>query len=609
VRVLILCLLGLLVLGAGQATANWAEPSPGVLDADPSHEGESANIANVGGTPYVVWDEDDGAFHYQARVKRLEAGGWAPVGGSLNADTSRNAFWEDIASVGGVPYVVWAEDAGSASYRVHVKRLEAGSWTALGGVQNVSPTADANSTTIADVGGVPYIAWHEEDGVGHYQVRVKRLEGGAFVSVGGSLNISATRNGSEPVVAGIGGVPYVVWRESDGTHDLVRVKRLEGSTWVSVGDPLNPTQTQSYAPSITGIGGVPYVAWSGEDGTTQALNVVRLDGSAWQPVGDPLNTDPSHYSSAPNIADVGGVPIVTWSEDTATNYLVYAKRFDGAAWSMLGANPLNIDPSFSASEPETVSIGGVPYVAFDEYDSISAKKIRVRRLEPDVGAEAATPTATGATLTAQVNDFGLALPVGFEYGTTSAFGTATPLQSTSGAGASTVTQDIAGLAPQTSYSFRAFGSDGARQTSLGTTQAFTTLAAGGGGVPPPGVPVISNLTLTPAAFVAKKGTRVSYDDSSAATTTFTVQRPTAGRRKGGKCVQSRKRPPKSRRCTRYVKLGSFKHADTAGRNSFRFKGRVGGRKLKPGAYRLRAVARNSAGAGKAVTKRFRVKRR
>jgi hypothetical protein len=180
-----------------------------------------------------------------------------------------------------------------------------------------------------------------------------------------------------------------------------------------------------------------------------------------------------------------------------------------------------------------------------------------------------------------------------------------------------VTQAIVGLMPQTTYSYRAFGSDGARQTSLGATQTFTTLATPG---PPAVVGQITKLTLSPATFLAASsgksvkaaattGTVVRYDDSQAATAAFTVQRPTQGRRKGAACVKARKRPPKAKRCTRYVKAGSFTHADTAGPNRFRFSGRVGGRKLKPGAYRLRVVARNSAGAGKAATRRFRIRKR
>ena len=41
--------------------------------------------------------------------------------------------------------------------------------------------------------------------------------------------------------------------------------------------------------------------------------------------------------------------------------------------------------------------------------------------------------------------------------------------------------------------------------------------------------------------------------------------------------------------------GSFTHRGVAGRNSFRFTGRLAGRKLTPGSYRLVAVAKDAAG--------------
>jgi hypothetical protein len=596
-----------LLCGADQAGANWTEPSPGSLNVSTSVEADAASITVIDGVPWVAWEEYDASNRSQVYVRRLDGAAWTEVGGSLNVSTTRDAFAPAIVGVSGVPHVAWQEYDGS-HYQLRVKRLEAGSWTAVGDSLNVSASQNAGPPSIADIGGVPYVTWSESDGT-HTQIRVKRFDGVTWQAIGGPVNVSATRNAAGPSIASVAGIPYIAWTEDDGTANQIRVARLDGAGWVHVGGSLNVSSAQhAEAPTIAAVGGVPYVVWPEHTATVNQVFAKRLDGATWTPLGGALNASATDPAGHPSIGAVGATAVAVWHEYGGGVYHVFAKRFDGSDWALLGS-PLNEVAGNLAQSPTIASIGGVPYVAWDEYDTATTRQIRVKRLEPDIGAEAAIPTATGATLTAQVNDFGLALPVGFEYGTTSAFGTATPLQSTSGAGASTVTQDIAGLAPQTSYSFRAFGSDGARQTSLGTTQAFTTLAAGGGGVPPPGVPVISNLTLTPAAFVAKKGTRVSYDDSSAATTTFTVQRPTAGRRKGGKCVQSRKRPPKSRRCTRYVKLGSFKHADTAGRNSFRFKGRVGGRKLKPGAYRLRAVARNSAGAGKAVTKRFRVKRR
>jgi hypothetical protein len=603
-RVRLACLLWLLAIGgADQAAANWAPPATEPLNFDANFEGEQTSIANVGGVPYVVWDEPNSSGKYQIRVKRLDPSGWTSVGGSLNADTSHNAFYEDIADVNGVPFVVWGEDAGTGVFQVRVKRLENGSWTSVGGTLSV---ADTRYPTIANVGGVPYAAWSETNG-SHYQLRVKRFDGATWSDVGASLNVSATQSAGAPALGTVAGVPYVAWDETSATGRQIWVKRLEGTTWVPVGGgSLNLTAAHdAEAPMLADVGGVPYVGWQESDGAHSQLYVKRFDGTAWQQVGSgSMNVDTAHGVSAPSLASVGGTPVMTWSEDFGSGYRVWAKRFDGTNWTFLGRNPLNVDPAFTARDPDVADLGGVPYLSWDEYVSDTVTAIHVRRLEPDIGAESATPTATGATLSAQVDDFGLRLPIGFEFGTTPAFGTQTALQSTSGAGASTVTQDIAGLTPQTTYSFRAFGSDGIRQTALGATQAFTTLAAGGS-APPPAVPVITNLKLTPATFRAAKGTVATYTDSVAATTTLTVQRPTVGRRKGGKCVKARKRPPRARRCTRYVKVRSFTHADVAGGNRLRLKDR----KLKPGAYRLRAVARNAAGAGKPATRRFRVKRR
>ena len=53
--------------------------------------------------------------------------------------------------------------------------------------------------------------------------------------------------------------------------------------------------------------------------------------------------------------------------------------------------------------------------------------------------------------------------------------------------------------------------------------------------------------------------------------------------------------------------GSFRHRDEAGLNTFVFTGRVGGRRLGRGRYRLTAVAADRAGnRSKPVRRRFRI---
>jgi hypothetical protein len=144
---------------------------------------------------------------------------------------------------------------------------------------------------------------------------------------------------------------------------------------------------------------------------------------------------------------------------------------------------------------------------------------------------------------------------------------------------------------------------------------------GGGGAGATAKPVLASLALSPSAFKAARsgasimasamrtGTTVSYVNTQASTTTFVVKRERAGFRRGRRCVARRPAgAPRPKRCTRLVRAGSFTHADEAGRVSFRFSGRVGGRKLRPGRYRLRATAQNALGRSAPLSKRFRVRR-
>jgi hypothetical protein len=103
-------------------------------------------------------------------------------------------------------------------------------------------------------------------------------------------------------------------------------------------------------------------------------------------------------------------------------------------------------------------------------------------------------------------------------------------------------------------------------------------------------PVLSRLTLTPAAFHparrgasiarAATGTTISYSVSEAATTTITVEREAVGVSRDKKLIPHR---------------GNFTHHDAVGTNHFHFTGRIGGTALKPGRYRLNATPKSASG--------------
>src|SRR4051812_15386179 len=117
-------------------------------------------------------------------------------------------------------------------------------------------------------------------------------------------------------------------------------------------------------------------------------------------------------------------------------------------------------------------------------------------------------------------------------------------------------------------------------------------------------PVASLLTVAPGTFRAtaartrrRRGARISYALDEQATVTFTVKRIIT------RVVRGRKR-------TRYRPVrGSFIDAGELGGNRIRFSGRMSGRRLKPGRYRLIALPVDAArNTGNAALARFRVVR-
>jgi hypothetical protein len=140
---------------------------------------------------------------------------------------------------------------------------------------------------------------------------------------------------------------------------------------------------------------------------------------------------------------------------------------------------------------------------------------------------------------------------------------------------------------------------------------------GGGGGPDTTKPVLGALLMSSSvfqaagsgpAFIARVGTKVSFTLSEPGSVKFTVQRKTRGRRVAGRCrpqtTANRTKPA----CTRWVNVrGSFTVAAKKGTNRFKFRGRIGGKKLKPASYRLNGRATDKSGNKSALKRKsFRI---
>jgi hypothetical protein len=130
---------------------------------------------------------------------------------------------------------------------------------------------------------------------------------------------------------------------------------------------------------------------------------------------------------------------------------------------------------------------------------------------------------------------------------------------------------------------------------------------------------IRTLSLSPSAFSAtprgpsvspatrRYGTSVTYTLPKQERVRFTVQRRVTGRMKHGRCVAPNLSGRHGTPCIRLDTVaGSFTRRRKAGVDRFRFTGRLAGRTLTPGSYRLLATPDADGSAAPPVTASFRI---
>jgi hypothetical protein len=203
----------------------------------------------------------------------------------------------------------------------------------------------------------------------------------------------------------------------------------------------------------------------------------------------------------------------------------------------------------------------------------------------------------------------------FQYGTTTAYSESTPGQPVSPTtAAAPLKASLVGLSPATTYHFRIVVKNAAGSVS-GTDHTFTTSQpTPGSGAPPPAParaqapPKIAKLKVTPATLSVKQSATVSYTDTQAARTAFTLQRAMPGRLDGHGCSTATKHNRRHRHCVRWVSVrATFTHSDTPGSNHFRFSARPIARKLAEGQYRLQATPRAHGLVGRTLTAELEIK--
>jgi subtilisin family serine protease len=119
--------------------------------------------------------------------------------------------------------------------------------------------------------------------------------------------------------------------------------------------------------------------------------------------------------------------------------------------------------------------------------------------------------------------------------------------------------------------------------------------------PPPGAPRVSGLKVGRSA--------ISFTLDRAGRVVLRFERKLGGRRVGGRCVAPTRGNRGRGSCTRYRSRGQIVHTGRAGVNRVRFSGRVSGRSLPAGSYRLTAFGQLGDATTRVIRRSFRINRR
>jgi hypothetical protein len=323
-----------------------------------------------------------------------------------------------------------------------------------------------------------------------------------------------------------------------------------------------------------------------------------------------------NFSTPMACASSGGDPATL-----TANYVNYT----GALSNSCGAgmtlyNPSTVDPQFvnqgdgdyhlEASSPlvdldPTPVRSGESDVDLDFTVRIITGKRELGALERPLAPTAKTVQAYGVTDTAALvrvvaNGGGAATQATLLYGTSAAYGSELRLEMTP-ADFNDRIYDIplTGLTPGTTYHY-ALVATNSSGTATSADATFTTNSPSSPPPPPVAKAALSALRISPPRFKAaargatfakaKTGATVTYAMSGAGAVKLRAYRGVRGVRVGARCVAKSRRHRTGRACTRYVAVGkAISRASAAGSNRMRFSGRIGGKKLRPGRYRLQSL--------------------
>ena len=314
-----------------------------------------------------------------AVISPAPCGLWQYVGNAAFTPIYANEVAMAIDPLGN-PYVALHD--GEHDGKTSVMKFDGTAWMTVGN-SNFSTYQGTFLSIAFNASGIPYVAYADGMYGNHGTINVRKLDGGTWVAVGETA-LTNSDGSSTAIAFDLTGTPYLAY--ADGLlYSKITVLKFNGTTWIPVGTSGFSTGAASSVKLMFSPSGTPYVTYT-DAGNGYAGTVMKFDGASWIPVGGTGVIEGAVYSSLSLDINAAGVPYVAYADDLHSDKIT-VKKFNGSAWVVVGSegfSPANINYM-----ELSIDTAGVPYVAYA--DVSDGEKITVVRFDGSTWATIGQP--------------------------------------------------------------------------------------------------------------------------------------------------------------------------------------------------------------------------
>lgn len=596
--------------------------SVAVSGSGDSHVGAPQLAVNPRGDAVAVWSAADapGADQTVRVATRLVGGTWtAPF--ELGDDAVYQHDYEVAIDAQGNATASWVEFSGSAFVVRAASRPRVGKWSAA---VNVTNSSDGNARSLrlaVDPRGNVTAVWlgdaPDPDGPGVVKVvRSKwRTAAGAWSSPADDLSDSGGAQAPQVAVDPQGNATAIWERSDSGSTTVQSARRAAGGGWGPADDVAEGSSPQV---AVDPMGNATAVWLSSALSGPVVRTGRRPAAGAWSgPVDLAVSSAAGNVTSPWVAIDPQGNTTAIWGRFSGVQATAQASRREVGASDWGGAVDLAVGP-----------ISQVPAAGVDPQGHVTVAWTASPSLGPWSGSssvfDAVTPELrdpavpvrgqVGQPVAMSVDPFDAwsAVTTSWEFGDGASASGATANHTYGAPGEHTVTITGVDGAGNTTRTARKITIDPVPIVDYGDP----------GRVPDPGppgpksivtAPVVSGLQQSHSSWRTQRsarrprlavGTSFRFRLDRAASVRLAFSQIAAGRRVNANCVKQTTANRRKRRCDRYLARGTVNLAGKAGANAYAFRGKLGGRSLKPGRYRVEVTAQADGKTSAPTSVRF-----